>query len=207
MQDLKPTQPAASADDFELGMMLGSRRAYASVAGRCSAADAECLRRVREKKLYASRAATWDEFCPKFLGLSKAQANRVIRYLEEFGPDYFELAQLTRVTPEQYRAIAPSVREKSIHVQGEAIALIPENSDRIAAAVAELRQAQSTAPEASVGEGMVAFERRFARAIAEFAEFSRSPMSLSQRSQTNAVLSKAVLDLKRLGLERGMADL
>ena len=138
---------------------------------------------------------------------SKAQANRVIRYLEEFGPDYFELAQLTRVTPEQYRAIAPSVREKSIHVQGEAIALIPENSDRIAAAVAELRQAQSTAPEASVGEGMVAFERRFARAIAEFAEFSRSPMSLSQRSQTNAVLSKAVLDLKRLGLERGMADL
>ena len=207
MQDLKPTQPAASADDFELGMMLGSRRAFASVAGRCSAADAECLRRVREKKLYASRAATWDEFCPKFLGLSKAQANRLIRYLEEFGPDYFELAQLTRVTPEQYRAIAPSVREKSIHVQGEAIALIPENSDRIAAAVAELRQAQSTAPEASVGEGMVAFERRFARAIGEFAEFSRSPMSLSQRSQTNAVLSKAVLDLKRLGLERGMADL
>ena len=125
----------------------------------------------------------------------------------EFGPDYFELAQLTRVTPEQYRAIAPSVREKSIHVHGETIALIPENTDRIAAALAELRQAQSTAPEASVGEEMVAFERRFARAIADFAEFSRSPMSLSQRSQTNAVLSKAVLDLKRLGLERGMADL
>ena len=86
MQDLKPTLPAASADDFELGMMLGSRRAFASVAGRCSAADAECLRRVREKKLYASRAATWDEFCPKFLGLSKAQANRLIRYLENSAP-------------------------------------------------------------------------------------------------------------------------
>ncbi len=92
-------------------------------------------------------------------------------------------------------------------MHGETIALIPENTDRIAAALAELRQAQSTAPAASVGEEMVAFERRFARAIADFAEFSRSPMSLSQRSQTNAVLSKAVLDLKRLGLERGMADL
>jgi hypothetical protein len=203
MQDLKPTQPAASADDFELGMMLGSRRAFASVAGRCSAADAECLRRVREKKLYLSRAATWDEFCPKFLGLSKAQANRLIRYLEEFGPDYFELTQLTRVTPEQFRAIAPAVREKNIHLNGEAIALIPENSDRIAAAVAELRQAQSTAPEASVEDGLAAFERRFNRLIAEFAEYSRSPMSLAQRSQTNAVLSKAVLDLQRLGLQRG----
>jgi hypothetical protein len=157
MQDLTTTQSPTAEVDFELGMMLGSRRAFASVAGRCSAADAECLRRVREKKLYLSRAATWDEFCPKFLGLSKAQANRLIRYLEEFGPDYFELAQLTRVTPEQFRAIAPAIREKNIHLNGEAIALTPENSDRIAAAVAELRQAQSTAPEASVEDGLAAF--------------------------------------------------
>jgi len=203
MEDLTTAQSPTTEGDFELGVMLGSRRAFASVAGRCSAADAECLRRVREKKLYLSRAATWDEFCPKFLGLSKAQANRLIRYLEEFGPDYFELAQLTRVTPEQFRAIAPAVREKNIHLSGEAIALIPENSDRIAAAVAELRQAHSAAPEASVEERLLAFERRFNRLIAEFAEFSRSPMSLAQRSRTNGALSKAVLDLQRLGLERG----
>ena len=126
-----------------------------------------------------SRAATWDEFCPKFLGLSKAQANRLIRYLEELGPDYFELAQLKRVTPEQFRAIAPAVREKNIHVNGEAIALVPENSDRIAAAVAELRQAKSSALEVSIEDGLAAFERRFDRLIAEFAEFSRSPMSLA----------------------------
>src|SRR5580704_1621512 len=127
MQDPETARPADETGDFELGMMLGSRKAFASVAGRCSAADAECMRRIRDQKLYLSRSTNWEEFCPQYLGLSKAQANRYVRYLEEFGPDYFEIAQLTRITPEQYRAIAPAIRDRNIHVDGQAIALIPEN--------------------------------------------------------------------------------
>ena len=133
MQHVKITNPDDTGA-FELGVMLGSRKAFASVAGRCSAAEAECLRRVRDDKLYLGRAATWDGFCSQFLGLSKTHANRIIRYLEEFGPDYFEVTQLTRISPEQYRAIAPAIHEKNIHLNGEAIALIPENFDRVAAA-------------------------------------------------------------------------
>jgi hypothetical protein len=107
MDDSKDTLPAGDTGGIALGVMLGSRRAFAAVSGRCSAADAECLRRVGDEKLHLSRAATWEEFCPNQLGLSGAQANRIIRNLEEFGPDYIEVAQLTRTTPEQYRAIAP----------------------------------------------------------------------------------------------------
>jgi len=136
-------------------MMLGSRQAFVSVAGRCSAADAECIRRIRDKRLYLSRAASWEEFCPQYLGLGKTHANRIVRYLEEFRPDYFELAQLTRVTTAEFRAIAPAIRDQSIHLGGEAIALIPENSDRIAAAVAELRR-PAPAPEESIEERMAA---------------------------------------------------
>jgi hypothetical protein len=200
MDDLKTTLPADDAGEFELGMMLGSRKAFASVAGRCSAADAECMRRIREKKLYSSRRATWEEFCPQYLGLSKAQANRFIRYLEEFGPDYFEVAQLTRITPEQYRAIAPAIREKSIHVDGQAIALIPENSDRVAAAVAELRQAAApvAGPPASAEERMGVLERRFDRLVADYHELAASPLSLAERSQLGAVISKVLLMLERL---------
>jgi hypothetical protein len=51
MEDLTTAQSPTTEGDFELGVMLGSRRDFASVASRCSAADAECLRRVREKKL------------------------------------------------------------------------------------------------------------------------------------------------------------
>jgi hypothetical protein len=206
MKDSKIAGSAPAADDFELGMMLGSRKAFASVAGHCSAADAECLRRVREKKLYLRRAATWEEFCPKYLGLSRVHANRIIRYLEEFGPDYFVLAQLTQVTPEQFRAIAPAVREKNIHVNGEAIALLPENSDRIAAAVTELRQAAADTPDATAVGRMAEFGRRFDHLIAQFAEFARSPMSLAEQSQLNSVLRQAVRDLQRLGLERGIVE-
>jgi len=205
MKDSKIATSAPAADDFELGMMLGSRKAFASVAGRCSAADAECLRRVREKKLYLSRAATWEEFCPKYLGLSRVHANRIIHYLEEFGPDYFVMAQLTQVTPDQFRAIAPAVRDHNIHVNGEAIALLPENSDRIAAAVTELRQTAAT-PDATAVERMTEFGRRFERLIGQFADFSRAPMSIAERSQLNSVLRNAVRDLQRLGLERGIVE-
>ena len=44
MDDSQTMLPADDAGEFTLGMMLGNRRAFAAVAGRCSAADAECLR-------------------------------------------------------------------------------------------------------------------------------------------------------------------
>lgn len=200
MKDFETTPPPDEGD-FELGMMLGTRKAFAAVAGRCSAADAECMRRIREQKLYLTRAANWEEFCPQYLGLSKAQANRLIRYLEEFGPDYFEVAQLTRITPEQYRAIAPAIRDKSVYVNGEAIALIPENSDRVTAAVAELRRAVGPRPNVSVEERMTALGRRFDQLAADYEEFAATPLSLMEKSQLGAVLSPII---KRLEwLERG----
>jgi hypothetical protein len=201
-EDLNTAQPAAVDGDFELGMMLGSRKAFAAVAGRCSAADAECLRRVRDQKLYLSRAETWEEFCPRFLGLSKTHANRIIRHLEEFGPDYFEVAQLTRVTPEQYRAIAPAIRDRNIHLNGQAIALIPENSERVAAAVAELRQAAAPPAGASAADRMAALERRFDQLAVDFRELAESPLSLAEKSQVGAVLSKVMWTLERLHLEQ-----
>ena len=202
MDDLKPSQSVDDAGAFELGMMLGSRKAFASLAGRCSAADADCLRRVRDKKLYLSRAATWEEFCPQFLGLSKTHANRIIRYLEEFGSDYFEIAQLTRVTPEQYRAIAPAIRDRNIHVEGQAIALIPENSDRVAAAVAALRQAAPTpARPVSLEERMAAIQRRFDQLAADYKELAACSLSLEDRSEVHSMLSNALVVFHRLELQ------
>src|ERR1051325_6010073 len=83
--------------------------------GRCSAAQAECLARLREYKLYQGRCATWDEFCPKYLGVTKAFANRAIRAMEEFGPAYFDLAELTRITLDEFRTVEPKIKEKVLH--------------------------------------------------------------------------------------------
>ena len=45
----KPTEAAGS---FELGGVLGQRKAFGLIAGRCSAAEAAAIRRIREERLY-----------------------------------------------------------------------------------------------------------------------------------------------------------
>jgi hypothetical protein len=80
-------------------------------------------------------------FLPKYLKMSRVEADRTIKLLEEFGPAYFELSQLTRVSPDTYRAIAPHIENGVLHHNGEAIELNVENSRRVAAAVAEIRGA------------------------------------------------------------------
>jgi hypothetical protein len=133
--------PAEVASALELGATLGENRAFGVIAGRCSAAQAAGLQRIREEKLYKSCTAKWAEFCPKYLGMSKRHADEMIQLLEEFGPSYFEVSQLTRISADTYRAIASSVHDKAIHIDGQKpIALIPENAAQVTAAVAELRR-------------------------------------------------------------------
>ena len=41
-------------EGLDLGTWLGRRQAFAVMAGRCSAADAKCLRELRDTKKYKS---------------------------------------------------------------------------------------------------------------------------------------------------------
>ena len=202
MDDVITSLPAAGAGLFDLGEMLGQRHAFNMVAGRCSAADANCLRRIRDEKLYLHRSPTWDEFCPKHLGLSKSHANRIIRWLDELGPDYFELAQLTRITPKQFRAIAPAVRGNKIHVNGEVVALIPENSEKVAAALEELRRAAAPEPGTPLAlqDRLIRLEHRFDRAVADLGELARSATP-DEAPQLAAVVENTLDALRRLGFE------
>jgi hypothetical protein len=129
-----------SPDGFDLGTWLGRRQAFGMISGKTAAADAECLRQIRDRKLYKSKSPNWDDFCARFIGASRTYVNRAIRYLEEFGPEFFELSQLTRIPPEAYRGIAPYVSKEGLHLDGEVIAIVQENSQRVSQAVAELRK-------------------------------------------------------------------
>ena len=203
MEELITASPAGDTAAFDLGEMLGRRQAFGTIAGRCSAADAECLRRIRDQKLYLHRAPTWEEFCPQHLGLSRTHANRIIHLLEEFGPSYFELAQLTRITPEQFRAIAPSVRDQSIHANGGAIALIPENSEKVAAAVAELRrEAASTAP--TVSDRLSAVERRCNQLAAEFRLLLADEPAGMEKLLLQSAIRNAAMTMKQVEMEMGL---
>jgi hypothetical protein len=140
-------QPAASANETELNQLLGERRAFSRMADSCSAADAECLRRMRDGKFYLSKKVAWAQFCPQYLDISKAEANRIIQRFEEFGDSYFDVSRIVRVSPESYRTIAHAVKDQTIVWNGEAIPLTSENKERVTAAVQGLRQLAALAPK------------------------------------------------------------
>ena len=127
-----PTDPHAELD---LGRLLGLHRAFAAAAGRCSAAQAQLLRHIHDDKLYRPLAPSWRAFCGPHLAVSRRHADRLIALLKRFGPVYFEISQLVGISPRQYLAIEPTVREHSLLVNGEAVSLIPEGVPKILEAV------------------------------------------------------------------------
>ena len=130
----------STEDGLRLGTWIGRRQAFAVMASRCTAADAECLKSMREGGEYKKLGLTWDEFCKERAGVSRAQADRLINQLEEFGPNYFRMSELIQISSETYRLIADSVSGDGIVVDGKAIPLTPENRSKVVAAVEGLRQ-------------------------------------------------------------------
>src|SRR4029077_7564593 len=90
---------------LEIGTWLGRRQAFALIAGRCSAADAQCLRELRDSKKYKLLGLTWEECCTQSAGIARSTAESIIQNLEEFGPEYFVLMQVTGITANEYRRI------------------------------------------------------------------------------------------------------
>src|SRR3981081_3233764 len=80
MDDQTPAQVTLS-----VGTWIGREQAFNALAHHCSAARVACLKQVRETEAYKSLDLTWDQFCPEHAGISRAQADRLIAQLAEFG--------------------------------------------------------------------------------------------------------------------------
>jgi hypothetical protein len=104
---------------FELGAWLGRHQAFGMFANRCSAADAECLKQMRDGGHYKKLGMTWAKFCDEKAGISRVYANRLIDYLEEFGANYFRLSEVIQISGETYRLIAGAVSEEGLEVDGK----------------------------------------------------------------------------------------
>jgi hypothetical protein len=203
-KQVAPLSPANLAL-LDLGVVLGQTQAFGMIAGRCTAAQALGLKRLREEKLYKSCVLTWEDFCRSHLKISKAEANRTIQLFDEFGPDYFDLSALTRISPETYRAIAPAVKDGAIHFNGEAIPLKPENSRKVSAAVAELRRTiQFFGRNLRITDRIVELDKRCSAIVAEFEEIARDDALLEARLLFNSALSRVCDELGRVALQNGV---
>ncbi len=186
-------------DNFELGTWLGRRQAFGLMSGKSAAADIQCLRQIRDNKLYRGKAANWREFCTQYVGASKTQVDRQIRYLEEFGPQFFELGALTRISPETYRLLAGRVSAAGLLVDGEVIPLVEENSARIARAVGEFRRRAGGSEARPQPDGFEAVEKRLDEVIARL----RGLPNLDARQKI--ALGSRLLHLWRSAASAGVA--
>jgi hypothetical protein len=163
-------QKSTIDDAFDVGAWVGRRQAFALVAGRSSAADAEILFEIREKKLFRTIEPTWEEFCLKRLGMTRSYVDRIIRQFKELGPNYCKLSSFTRIKPAEYRLMSAAVSDDGLAYGGEVIALEPENAPRLAEAVQVLRRDSTpeVEPADPAEQAFAKAERAMKSALAEF---------------------------------------
>ena len=140
---------------IDAGAWVGRQQAFAVIANQCSAAQALCLKQVRETRLFEKLELTWDEFCKQYAGISRESADRLIRQYEEFGDAYFRLSEIARISPETYRQISSQVSDEGLEFDGRKLALIPENAPKIRAAIQTLRAQLQQVREARTGKRTV----------------------------------------------------
>jgi hypothetical protein len=191
MDDRTTTDAAADpVSTFDLGVWIGRGQAFSFVANHCSAAQAECLARIRKDGLYKALNLTWEEFCKQHAGSSRAHADEIIRRLEEFGAAYFRLSEIVRISPQSYRAMQATVKGEAIEVGGESIPITPENAPRIRQAIAairaELRQTQ--AAQARYSLGITQLQARLDACFEDMSALSRRTLDVGERAALQGLI-------------------
>jgi hypothetical protein len=182
---------------FELGQWMGRKQAFSLVAGKTAAADVECLRSIRDSKLYRAKDLDWAGFCKEHVGVTKAYANRLIRHLEKFGPNYFHLSQVMRISADTYSQIAPAVSDAGITFRGETIAISPENSGKIVAAVSALC---ARVPAKQRVRAIAAALKRLDACLAELNRIRDGELNKADREDLAGAVDDGVRDLTLLSI-------
>ena len=183
----------------DLGSWVGLQKAFATVAGSCSAARAQCLKQVRDSELLDSLGLTWEEFCKDYAGLTRQHADSLIRQHEQFGDAYFRLSEIARVSPKTFRQIAPHVDGDAIEIDGQKLALTPENAHKIRAAIQTLRN-QVRRP-ARAPATLVELQVRLDALADDLARAARTLHLPEERAGLSALAAHALNRLRSLSRE------
>jgi hypothetical protein len=202
-KEIENQKPATGGSDplrLDLGRWMGRREAFALMAGRCAAADVESLRQIREQKLFKMLRPSWVEFCALDLHVARRSVDREIGYLVEFGPEFFHVRQMAHVTPKEYRGIASHITSEGIHVNGTIVALLPENSQEVSAAVTELLK-QTELKESQPAPVLFDAALKRCHTVTEMLEGIAEPLDVQQRMD----LGNAIAELRAAAAGLGVA--
>ncbi len=185
---------------IDAGAWVGRQQAFAVIANRCSAAQALCLKQVRETRLYEKLELTWEEFCKEYAGISRSQADKIIQQHEEFGEAYFRLSEIARMSPETYRQIAGQVSNEGLDIDGRKLALTPENAPKIRAAIQSLRAQLKQVRDADqrTPPDVIQLQIRLDALVEEVSAMSRRLLDAGERAALRGLVAYAVNKWTRL---------
>jgi hypothetical protein len=170
--------------------------------GKCSAEQAVRLQKARDSKHYQTSGLTWAQFCRQHAGLSQAQADQIIRNLEEFGANYFRLCAVVHLAPHRYREIAAYVTDDGIEYGGYIIPLTPVNAARIRQTIVALRRERHTATEPAHAIGVLVqitdLESRLEDILDEFDALFQRRLSSHERICLQQLMGRMVARVEHL---------
>jgi len=169
--------PPEPPSPFDLGALIGRGQAFGLIANRAVAAQVETLKQIHDSRSFETLGLSWDDFCERHAGISGSHAYRLLQRLDEFGVSYFKLAQIARISPELYRAIAPAVSDDGIEIDGEVVAIVPENGLRIRQAVRRLQEQLAIARKPVTPPSIVELMSRLDVCLQEMSVMSAFPPS------------------------------
>jgi hypothetical protein len=202
-QHTAPLTAGSDRQSMDLGTWLGRGQAFSLIANKCAAAQAECLKRIREEGSYKSLGFTWEDFCPQHLGLSRSRADQLIRQLDEFGAAYFHLAEIMQISTDSYRRIAGVIHDDSIEIGGELVPITPENALKIKQAVLAL-QKESERARAELAKAQAAhptitgLKNRLEACFQEMSALADGPRELGEDAALRGLVRYSLSKLKRL---------
>ena len=182
---------------IDAAALSGRQQAFAYVASQCCAAQARCLLQIRESRAHDELGLSWEDFCTKHAGISRVQADNLIRRLEEFGESYFRLSELVRISPETYREIAPHIQNDVVEIDGMAFPLVPENAHRIRALIRTLHSRVRYA-ESKTHPSVSELIMRLDAVLNEVTRATRGTMSIDQFAAMRGLTDYANAKWKKL---------
>ena len=119
----------------------------------------------------------------------------------------FELRQLIRISSETYNAVEPFIQENALHFNGEAIELDPQNSQKIADAVSELRRTlppPQPKPEPTILERLAELDKQSKAIAAGFEQIARQNCRGEERLRLELILNCASAALQQIESSYGL---
>ena len=147
---------------------------------------------------------TWEQCCKERAGIARSSAEAIIKNLDEFGPDFFVIAQVTGISAKEYRRIQGAVVNHTLLCAGEEIPIRVENAQQLVTAVETLRREAALAstppavPPTQTDRSFVKAERALRTAITELDKLSSLPLDAAGRERLRGVIDETTGTLKMI---------